>query len=203
MLLPIQRSEWLPPYDDEGLRVMLSEVDDISARLKNIVESYKDGNYPNPVKVSITYFHQCLNRNHRYIDRYVSPRALMLHNTMLMLSVVVTYSYLVNRLGKIRHLRWETGPVIPDSIRQDTLSTREKEYFMLYNDLLTEYNAMTGIDLTADLEVRGMKPQTWRHRFAIRHELNLAYLPVLCGAAAEGPVHPGAGDQGRGEDHDR
>jgi hypothetical protein len=49
---------------------MLAEVDDISARLKNIVESYRDQNYPNPVKVSITYFHQCLNRNHRYIDRY-------------------------------------------------------------------------------------------------------------------------------------
>jgi hypothetical protein len=65
----VQRSEWLPPYDDEGLRVMLAEVDDISARLKNIVESYRDQNYPNPVKVSITYFHQCLNRNHRYIDR--------------------------------------------------------------------------------------------------------------------------------------
>jgi hypothetical protein len=48
---------------------MLAEVDDISARLKNIVETYRDQNYPNPVKVAITYFHQCLNRNHRYIDR--------------------------------------------------------------------------------------------------------------------------------------
>jgi hypothetical protein len=63
-------------------------------------------------------------------------------------------SYLVNRLVKIRNLRWETGPVLPDSIRQDTLSTREKEYFMVYNDLLTEYNAMLGVDLTSDLEVR-------------------------------------------------
>jgi hypothetical protein len=62
-------------------------------------------------------------------------------------------SYLVNRLVKIRNLRWETGPVLPDSIRQDTLSTREKEYFMVYNDLLTEYNAMVGVDLTSDLEV--------------------------------------------------
>lgn len=49
--------------------------------------------------------------------------------------------------------------MIPDSIRQDTLSTREKEYFMLYNDLLTEYNTMAGIDLTADLEVRDRVPR--------------------------------------------
>lgn len=63
-------------------------------------------------------------------------------------------SYLQNRLVKIRNLRWETGPVIPDSIKQDTLSVREKEYFMLYNSLLTEYNADIRLDLTADLEVR-------------------------------------------------
>lgn len=50
---------------------MLAEVDEISARLHHIVDSYKDQNYPNPVKVAITYYHQCLNRNHRYIDRYV------------------------------------------------------------------------------------------------------------------------------------
>lgn len=47
---------------------MITEVDELSARLKHIVES-TDGNYPNPVKVSITYYHQCLSRNHRYIDR--------------------------------------------------------------------------------------------------------------------------------------
>ena len=63
-------------------------------------------------------------------------------------------SYLHNRLVKIRNLRWETGPVIPESIRHDTLSVREKEYFMHYNNLLTEYNSEIGLDLTADLEVR-------------------------------------------------
>lgn len=68
-------------------------------------------------------------------------------------AIFVLFSYLQNRLVKIRNLRWETGPVIPDSIKQDTLSVREKEYFMLYNTLLTEYNADIRLDLTADLEV--------------------------------------------------
>ncbi len=68
--LLLQRSEWLPPFDDEGLRVMITEVDELSARLKHIVETTKDQNYANPVRVAITYFHQCLSRNHRYIDRY-------------------------------------------------------------------------------------------------------------------------------------
>lgn len=43
--------------------------------------------------------------------------------------------------------------MIPESIRHDTLSAREREYFMLYNNLLTEYNDSAGLDLTADLEV--------------------------------------------------
>lgn len=43
--------------------------------------------------------------------------------------------------------------MIPESIRHDTLSVREKEYFMHYNNLLTEYNNEIGLDLTADLEV--------------------------------------------------
>ncbi len=63
------------------------------------------------------------------------------------------FSYLHNRLVKIRNLRWETGPVIPSSIKQDTLSVREKEYFMQYSSLLSEYNGSSGLDLTADLEV--------------------------------------------------
>lgn len=63
------------------------------------------------------------------------------------------FSYLHNRLVKIRNLRWETGPVIPSSIKQDTLSVREKEYFMQYSSLLSEYNGSIGLDLTADLEV--------------------------------------------------
>lgn len=66
---------------------------------------------------------------------------------------MLSCSYLQNRIVKIRNLRWETGPVIPEAIKQDTLSVREKEYFMQYNSLLTEYNAMIGLDLTADLEV--------------------------------------------------
>ena len=73
---------------------------------------------------------------------------------MLILNLIIYCdSYLHNRLIKIRNLRWETGPVIPESIRQDTLSSREKEYFMMYNNLLTDYNAQMGLDLTADLEV--------------------------------------------------
>jgi len=129
LLQGLKRSEWLPPFDDEALRIMLTELDEIVARMDATAASYDHGNFPEPVKVSINYFHQCLNRNQRYID-----------------------SYLHNRLVKIRNLRWETGPVLPVSLRHDTLSAREKEYFAQYNNLLTEYIDSIDLDLTVDLE---------------------------------------------------
>ena len=57
------------------------------------------------------------------------------------------------RLTKLRMLRWETGSVLPEKIRHDTLSTREKEYFTKYNEILTEYFDSTNLDLCADMEV--------------------------------------------------
>jgi hypothetical protein len=33
MLLDLKRSDWLPPYDDEGVRIIITEMDDISRKL--------------------------------------------------------------------------------------------------------------------------------------------------------------------------
>ena len=56
-------------------------------------------------------------------------------------------------MGKIRGLRWHTGTVLPESVRPDTLSAREMDYFHKYNDLISEYNTSVDVDLTADVEV--------------------------------------------------
>ena len=68
-------------------------------------------------------------------------------------AVDVFDSYLTHRLSKVRGLRWETGPVIPDKIRHDTLSARENDYFGSYNSLLADYLQDTDLDLTTNLEV--------------------------------------------------
>eukprot|EP01035_Chromulina_nebulosa_P037766 gene37766-50980_t len=103
-------------------------MEDIHNRLEDVYKEY-DGNYPDPVKVYISYFVNCQTRNHRYI-----------------------LSYLNHRLEKIRKLRWETGAVLPDRIKQDTLSLRENDYFINYNTILSDYFSNIGMDLTNDLE---------------------------------------------------
>ncbi len=34
MLQDLQRSDWLPPHDDEGLRVVANELEDLKARIE-------------------------------------------------------------------------------------------------------------------------------------------------------------------------
>lgn len=61
---------------------------------------------------------------------------------------------MAHRMEKIRDLRWEAGPVLPDRINQEILTVKEKEYFTKYNSILTDYIENVGFDVTADLEVR-------------------------------------------------
>jgi GINS complex subunit 1 len=129
MLLDLKRSDWLPPYDDEGVRIIITEMDDISRKLVEINDKSEDGTFSNPVKTNIAYHSQCLQRNIRYIN-----------------------SYMTHRNDKIRQIRWEAGTVLPDIVQQETLSDQERVYFNSYSDLLSEYSQSLGIDLTSNLE---------------------------------------------------
>ena len=62
-------------------------------------------------------------------------------------------SYVSYRMGKIRSLPWSTGAVLPEKIRQDTLSARENDYFSAYNNCLSEYCDDIELDLNSDMEV--------------------------------------------------
>jgi GINS complex subunit 1 len=80
-------------------------------------------------KVALFYYSQCYYRDRRYL-----------------------LSYFINRLVQLRGLRWETGVVIPEAIRQGTLSPREIDYFSEYNEILNGYCDGIDLDLTADLQ---------------------------------------------------
>ena len=56
-------------------------------------------------------------------------------------------------MGKIRSLPWSTGAVLPEKIRQDTLSARENDYFSAYSNCLSEYCEDIEVDLISDMEV--------------------------------------------------
>lgn len=69
LLMDLKRSDFLPAYDDEGIRIILAEMSDIHNKLIEITNEHEEGNYPDGVKVTLVYYHQCLNRNKRYLNR--------------------------------------------------------------------------------------------------------------------------------------
>ena len=69
MLLDLKRSEWLPPYDEDGARTLLNETSDVFQKLQTLVLAKNDPTaLSDPVKVRISYLHQCVDRNHRYLN---------------------------------------------------------------------------------------------------------------------------------------
>ena len=126
LLLETQRAEWLPHYDEEGIRSVLKEMNE----MWNALEGLHEGEDEQDNDAAIMYFNQCLDRNRRYL-----------------------LSYYLHRLEKIRDLRWKTGAVLQDEVRE-RLSTTEMEYYSSYNNILSAYNLSLGLDLSTDMEVK-------------------------------------------------
>lgn len=127
LLLDLKRSLWLPAYDDDGVRVVLAEIDELAGKIKTVWEEGED--LADDTKTTLAYYKACLERNIRYMD-----------------------SYIEHRRTAIRKLRWETGMILSDSVRQEILSQQENEYFNAYSNLVVEYSQKVGLDLTYDLE---------------------------------------------------
>lgn len=68
-LLYSQRSDWLPPNDEEGIRTILSEIAEIHQKLETIIQKYQDKAIPDQLKIYLAFLHQSLGRNHRYLNR--------------------------------------------------------------------------------------------------------------------------------------
>lgn len=170
--MDLKRSDFLPSYDDEGVRLLLSEMNDLHDKFAEMVSSTTDADidpYSPAVKAALSYYHECLCRNRRYINRsVVHDIVLMMKAVNLNFSRKLTShfycttldnysawrrSYLTYRIAKIRSLPWETGAVLPERIKYDTLSARENDYFNAYSNCLSEYSNDVGCDLVSDMEV--------------------------------------------------
>ena len=72
LLLDLKRADFLPANDDEGVRLLISEMNEILAKMTDIANSTDMSNgsaYSESVKSTISYYLECLERNNRYINR--------------------------------------------------------------------------------------------------------------------------------------
>ena len=130
LLLDLQRSDFLPPWDDEGIRTVSNEMVDMYGKLRRADNEYR-GFDESSIDTAKAYYGLCIMRNRRYL-----------------------FSYVINRLRKVQQLRWEIGAVMPDVISHDILSLRENNFFSKYSEIIADYNSSVGIDLHSDLEVK-------------------------------------------------
>lgn len=70
--MDLKRSDFLPSYDDEGVRLLLSEMTELHGKFAEAVESTSFSlldSYPTEVKSMLCYYQECMNRNRRYLNR--------------------------------------------------------------------------------------------------------------------------------------
>ena len=72
--MDLKRSDFLPAYDEEGVRIVLSEMTDLHSKLVDLYERHPGmanlETLDENVKVTLIYYTGCMNRNSRYLSRY-------------------------------------------------------------------------------------------------------------------------------------
>lgn len=122
LLVDLQRAEWLPAYDEEGIRTVCKEINDMWTAL----ESIEDSADPDNDSLAL-YFNKCSTRNRKYL-----------------------FGYFLHRLERIRNTRFTHGTMLPEPL-SEKLSTQENEYFASYNRIMNTYNSQLGIDISSKL----------------------------------------------------
>ncbi|EDW73647.1 uncharacterized protein Dwil_GK16541 [Drosophila willistoni] len=128
LLKDLERSsQTIPAFDDDGLRQVLEEIKAIFE--ENVAQAQSQGQASS---YTLLHFrHAALQRNKRCL-----------------------LAYLYERCRRIKALRWEFGPIIPDDIKQ-ALCEPEIQFFNNYSKSLAAYMRAVGdsqgIDLTSNL----------------------------------------------------
>uniref|UniRef100_A0A7S1C9Q6 GINS subunit domain-containing protein n=1 Tax=Bicosoecida sp. CB-2014 TaxID=1486930 RepID=A0A7S1C9Q6_9STRA len=128
LLMELQRSDWLPSYNDEAIRQVVEEINALHAELVDTLE----------------------REGFEVADVAVACGMLVQHESMLRNKRCVL-AYLQARLEKIQAMRWETGAMIPPHCKRQ-MSAKEVDFAHQYDKLVTAYVRDVKIDITADLE---------------------------------------------------
>lgn len=146
LLLDLKRScDFLPPYDDDGVRSTLQEIslhhdemmDHLNAasgrRRKGSTGDQEGGSKK---KAGTEVPHE-------------SRPAIILHDASIRRNKQCLLAYHSHRADKLRSLRWETSAALPGHVRP-LLSEAELDFFAEYDRLVSRYGASVDLDLGAD-----------------------------------------------------
>ncbi|CAD7091441.1 unnamed protein product [Hermetia illucens] len=124
-------SETLPPFDDDGVRQVLEEIKAIFEENCQQAAAYSHSG-DRTLWPLLSFRHAAIQRNKRCL-----------------------LAYLYQRLQRIKAIRWEFGPIVPNDIK-NSFCEPETQWFNSYSKSLATYMRSIGdgqgIDLTGDLK---------------------------------------------------
>ena len=144
LLLDLKRSDWLPAYNDENVRAVLSEIklhfDELTDQTKAAIQlaSATSSSNEEGSKESISN-----NNNSGKIPMQSRP-AMLLHQAAINRNKRCLLAYHAYRLDKLKALRWETTADLPAHIRP-LLSEKEIDFYVEYDKLVSRYNSTLGV----------------------------------------------------------
>jgi GINS complex subunit 1 len=136
LLRELKTSMWLPPYNGKLIAEIQEEVKDLS------VEGLEHYRALEQMHATTPEFTE---------EQTSSAAVLSVKNAIIFRHKRCVLSYLQYRTRKLEESRWQTGVKLPSHF-QNNLSEEEVKYFNRYSKLLTKYSAISGVDVTRDMD---------------------------------------------------
>jgi GINS complex subunit 1 len=136
LLLDLKRSDWLPPYSDENVRGVLSEIElhfkELTAQAKAAEQVTRES-------------------GEKKLPMEFRP-AMLLHDTAIQRNKRCLLAYHKHRLEKLKALRWDTSASLPEHVR-NLLSEKEIDFYTEYDKLVANFNSTLGVlDLNSHMQ---------------------------------------------------
>jgi len=138
LIRELTHGEVLPPFNADLIGKMREDVQRVFGEVFKLIEEM-DSEEPTPLEEAQHY-------------------GLTVKLAAVQRAVNCAHAYAAERRRAIENLRWERGVVLGDDTRAN-LDESEQEYFHEYCNLVAEYMAGEGLDITADL---GQPPVCFR-----------------------------------------
>jgi GINS complex subunit 1 len=129
LLQELKRSDWLPPYNEEGVRAAIEEISLHYQEIKDIAVTAA------AVGGAATKSTNEKQQQHQ-IPLQVKP-AFLLHEASIQRTKRCLLAYHMYRLEKVKCLRWEKTVLTPN--HKSLLSEAEIDFFSQYDELISNY----------------------------------------------------------------
>ena len=141
LLLDLKRSDWLPTYNEDGVRATLQEINSHTEELTVLVRASNRVNNDQGGGSTTSSGPAVENRP-----------SLILHDASIRRNKRCLLAYHAYRIDKLRVLRWETSGTLPTPMK-NALNEAEIDFFNEYDKLASRHalgGPMAALDWNAD-----------------------------------------------------